>query len=267
LFHIGGRTYALIHDHKNGWNPEAFRSRFSEVLERYDYVIGDWGYNQLRLKGFFRDDNPKVTRDTAFSGIVDYINEYCNFGCAYFVLEKLPGGKRIEDADVLDLDDMGAEERPYTLEPAGNAGQTASAEAEPSESSASFQPFTEQGRPRNHRDGRRDFGRRRDGGQGGQIGHKEIEREQAGAGRKPFPKDKDGGYREKDAARQRHQNGSAGSGNIEKADRFQSQASDRQQRSKKLPFNAPKAPVAAAAEHPAQAQRGSNDKSAPKGNR
>ena len=67
---------------------EAFRERFSDVLERYDYVVGDWGYNQLRLKGFFRDNHPKVTRDSAFSCMVDYINEYCNFGCAYFVLHE-----------------------------------------------------------------------------------------------------------------------------------------------------------------------------------
>lgn len=76
-------------DHKDGWNPEAFRGRYSEVLERYDYIIGDWGYSQLRLKGFYRDNHPKVNRDTAISGMVDYINEYCNFGCAYFVLHKL----------------------------------------------------------------------------------------------------------------------------------------------------------------------------------
>ncbi|CAH0118288.1 MULTISPECIES: YutD family protein [unclassified Paenibacillus] len=88
LIHVSGKTYELVQDHKNGWNPEAFRDRYSDVLDRYDYIIGDWGYNQLRLKGFFRDNHPKASKDTAISGIVDYINEYCNFGCAYFVLEK-----------------------------------------------------------------------------------------------------------------------------------------------------------------------------------
>ncbi|GGF60858.1 hypothetical protein GCM10010912_02570 [Paenibacillus albidus] len=86
---IGGKGYELVLDHKDGWNPEAFRGRYSEVLDRYDYIIGDWGYSQLRLKGFYRDNHPKVNRDTAISGMVDYINEYCNFGCAYFVLHKL----------------------------------------------------------------------------------------------------------------------------------------------------------------------------------
>ncbi|WP_246027958.1 YutD family protein, partial [Paenibacillus xylaniclasticus] len=85
---IGGKRYELIIDHKNGWNPSAFRDRYSDVLERYDYIIGDWGYNQLRLKGFFKDSNPKANKDTNISGLVDYINEYCNFGCAYFVIQR-----------------------------------------------------------------------------------------------------------------------------------------------------------------------------------
>jgi len=85
---IGGKRYELIIDHKNGWNPSAFRDRYSDVLERYDYIIGDWGYNQLRLKGFFRDNHPKGSKDSFISGLVDYINEYCNFGCAYFVIQR-----------------------------------------------------------------------------------------------------------------------------------------------------------------------------------
>ncbi|WP_337926701.1 YutD family protein [Paenibacillus caui] len=85
---IGNKSYELVQDNRNGWNPEAFKQRYSEVLDRYDYIVGDWGYNQLRLKGFYRDNHPKATRDTAISSMADYINEYCNFGCAYFVLQK-----------------------------------------------------------------------------------------------------------------------------------------------------------------------------------
>lgn len=88
MFQIGGKNYEVVQDHKNGWNPEAFRDRYSEVLDRYDYIIGDWGYNQLRLKGFYREGHPKANKDTSIVVLDDYINEYCNFGCAYFVLQK-----------------------------------------------------------------------------------------------------------------------------------------------------------------------------------
>ncbi|WNS43225.1 YutD family protein [Paenibacillus sp. MMS20-IR301] len=110
---IGGKGYELMLDHKDGWNPEAFRGRYSEVLDRYDYIIGDWGYSQLRLKGFYRDNHPKVNRDTAISGMVDYINEYCNFGCAYFVLHKLkesPQEGTFKDILIKELPEPGLEE-------------------------------------------------------------------------------------------------------------------------------------------------------------
>ncbi|ULO08371.1 DUF1027 domain-containing protein [Paenibacillus sp. 19GGS1-52] len=110
---IGGKGYELMLDHKDGWNPEAFRGRYSEVLDRYDYIIGDWGYSQLRLKGFYRDNHPKVNRDTAISSMVDYINEYCNFGCAYFVLHKLkeaPIEGTFRDILIKEIPEPGTEE-------------------------------------------------------------------------------------------------------------------------------------------------------------
>ncbi len=98
MIQVGGRTYELIQNYRDAWDPEAFKLRYSEVLDRYDYIIGDWGYEKLRLKGFLRDNHPKANRDTAYSGITDYINEYCNFGCAYFVLQKVKDNHKDKDA-------------------------------------------------------------------------------------------------------------------------------------------------------------------------
>jgi uncharacterized protein YutD len=86
---IGNRNYELVTDHRDAWNYESFRDRYSEVLERYDYIVGDWGYNQLRLRGFFKENNSKATKETSIAGLQDYLNEYCNFGCKYFIIEKL----------------------------------------------------------------------------------------------------------------------------------------------------------------------------------
>ncbi|WP_336774676.1 YutD family protein [Paenibacillus sp. MMO-58] len=102
MIQIGGKIYELIHENRNGWNADAFKDRYSEVLERYDFIIGDWGYSQLRLKGFFRDNHMKATKDSAYSGMSDYINEYCNFGCAYFVLEKTGTAAKSPDEEAGD---------------------------------------------------------------------------------------------------------------------------------------------------------------------
>jgi uncharacterized protein YutD len=104
IYVAGGNTYRLVRNHKNGWNPEAFRERYSEVLERYDYIVGDWGYNQLRLKGFFRDNHPKATKETSITGLVDYLSEYCNFGCAWFVLAKVDRKQLPADEQVVSVE-------------------------------------------------------------------------------------------------------------------------------------------------------------------
>lgn len=60
-----------------------------DLLAKYDFLVGDWGYGQLRLKGFYDDQNQKATFDTKISTLEDYIYEYCNFGCPYFVLKRI----------------------------------------------------------------------------------------------------------------------------------------------------------------------------------
>ncbi len=88
---IKGQAYELIRNVRQGWNPEVFRQRYSDILNKYDYIVGDWGYSQLRLRGFYDDNNKraKAAFDTKISTLDEYIYEYCNFGCAYFVLKKV----------------------------------------------------------------------------------------------------------------------------------------------------------------------------------
>jgi uncharacterized protein YutD len=82
-------TYEIIEDEREGYNEEAFKARYSEILTKYDYIVGDWGYGQLRLRGFFDDSNQKATFDTKISTLSEYLYEYCNFGCPYFVVKKV----------------------------------------------------------------------------------------------------------------------------------------------------------------------------------
>lgn len=86
---ICGQHYEVVQDEKAGWDEEAFKARYSDVLNKYDYIVGDWGYNQLRLRGFFEDKNKKSTFDKKISTLPDYLYEYCNFGCAYFVVKRV----------------------------------------------------------------------------------------------------------------------------------------------------------------------------------
>ncbi|VTS12731.1 YutD family protein [Streptococcus pseudoporcinus] len=78
--------FFLIENEKDAFNATAFSQRFTEILLKYDYIVGDWGNEQLRLKGFYKDSN-EVKKSNRISRLEDYIKEFCSFGCAYFVLE------------------------------------------------------------------------------------------------------------------------------------------------------------------------------------
>ncbi|HSP22952.1 MAG TPA: YutD family protein [Planococcus sp. (in: firmicutes)] len=89
MFVLDQWEYEVLIDYRDGFQEEALNGRYSEILSKYDYILGDWGYGQLRLKGFFEDANHKATYDTKISTLQDYLYEYCNFGCAYFVIKKV----------------------------------------------------------------------------------------------------------------------------------------------------------------------------------
>lgn len=88
---VQGLEYELVQDVREGWDSQAFEERYSEVLNKYDYIVGDWGYEKLRLRGFYDDYNRKAKSsiDARISTLDEYIYEYCNFGCAFFVLKKV----------------------------------------------------------------------------------------------------------------------------------------------------------------------------------
>lgn len=92
LFVLDKYEYEIVTDYREAFDMEAVVARYSEILAKYDYILGDWGYNQLRLKGFYEDKHPKSAFDTKISTVQDYLYEYCNFGCAYFILKR---GKKI----------------------------------------------------------------------------------------------------------------------------------------------------------------------------
>lgn len=89
LIELQGQSYKIIENVKDGFQEKDFNERYSDILKKYDFIVGDWGYDQLRLKGFYHDDNTKASYDSKISLLEDYLYEYCNFGCAYFVLEKI----------------------------------------------------------------------------------------------------------------------------------------------------------------------------------
>ncbi|MDO4903392.1 MAG: YutD family protein [Limosilactobacillus sp.] len=85
-FLLNGHAYQLVKEYRDGFNGEELAKRYSSILSKYDYIVGDWGYDQLRLKGFFDKNNPQYNSEQGVETIEDYLYEDCNFGCAYFIV-------------------------------------------------------------------------------------------------------------------------------------------------------------------------------------
>lgn len=75
----------LLEDYRDAFDQTAFTQRFSYFMLKFDYIVGDWGNDQLRLKGFYKNERI-VQTDLKIQRLEDYLAEFCNFGCAYFVL-------------------------------------------------------------------------------------------------------------------------------------------------------------------------------------
>lgn len=86
---IDGHPYVLVKNYRDGFLTDKLKERFSQILTKYDYIVGDWGYDQLRLRGFYESGSKKGTPSQNIDRLMDYLYENCNFGCAYFVLHNL----------------------------------------------------------------------------------------------------------------------------------------------------------------------------------
>lgn len=79
-------SFELLKNEKEAFDATVFGQRFSEILTKFDYIVGDWSNEQLRLRGFYKEERDVATMDK-LSRLDDYLLEYCSYGCAYFVLE------------------------------------------------------------------------------------------------------------------------------------------------------------------------------------
>lgn len=88
---INDKKYELIKDEKGGFEEEAVKERMTDYFDEYDYVVGDWAYGKLRLKGFNEKNNKNFKKINDYKMLDDYIENYCAYGCRYFVLKKIKG--------------------------------------------------------------------------------------------------------------------------------------------------------------------------------
>ncbi len=85
---INSIEYEIIEDYKNGYDKEAIEEKLTDYFEPFDYIVGDWAYGKLRLKGFCDKTNSIYRKMNDIQNKDTYLKNECAYECKYFVLKK-----------------------------------------------------------------------------------------------------------------------------------------------------------------------------------
>jgi len=72
-------NFILIKDYKEAFEVKAFTDRYVDYFSKYEYIVGDYSADMLRLKGFTNENYKTIT---------DYLIESATPNAPYFVLKK-----------------------------------------------------------------------------------------------------------------------------------------------------------------------------------
>ena len=82
-------SYELIKNYKDAFDLNEVTLKCTDYFDDYDYIVGDWAYDKLRLKGFCDKNNKLFRKINDISMLEQYIQNDCAYDCKYFVLKKL----------------------------------------------------------------------------------------------------------------------------------------------------------------------------------
>ncbi|MBE6161726.1 MAG: DUF1027 domain-containing protein [Firmicutes bacterium] len=85
---INNVNYEVVTDYNDAIDEEEIKEKLTDYFDDFDYIVGDWAYSKLRLKGFYKEDNKKVSKINNIKDLDNYLKNNCAYGCRYFVLLK-----------------------------------------------------------------------------------------------------------------------------------------------------------------------------------
>ena len=86
---LNEENYEIKEDKKDCFNLEEVSNLCTEYFKEYDYILGDYSYNRLRLKGFYENNNKNASDINKYSYMEEYIKQHCAYECRYFIIKKL----------------------------------------------------------------------------------------------------------------------------------------------------------------------------------
>jgi len=85
---IQGVCYELVKNYRDAFDLDIVNSRYTDYFSEFDYILGDFSYDKLRLKGFYDSKNSACKQINDIKNVDSYLHNYCAYGCRYFILHK-----------------------------------------------------------------------------------------------------------------------------------------------------------------------------------
>ncbi len=78
---IDNKTYEVIKNVKDALDVEDLEGKITDYYDNFDYILGDYAYGKVRLKGFNEKENKNFKPVNDIKKVDEYIENCCAYGC------------------------------------------------------------------------------------------------------------------------------------------------------------------------------------------
>ena len=86
---INEQKYEVIENKDDAIDEALLKEKITDYYDDFDYIVGDWAYGKVRLKGFYDSKNKKSKEHNNVKNVKKYIEEKCAYGCKWFEIKKI----------------------------------------------------------------------------------------------------------------------------------------------------------------------------------
>jgi len=86
---INDVEYEVKVNERDAIDKDVLKEKITDYYDNFDYIVGDWAYGKVRLKGFYDSKNKNCKKFNDIASVEDYIKNNCAYGCRWFELKKV----------------------------------------------------------------------------------------------------------------------------------------------------------------------------------
>lgn len=86
---INDIKYEVLNNVNDAIDIDLLKDKITDYYDAFDYIVGDYAYGKVRLKGFNDKENKNFKPINDIKNLDKYIEQNCAYGCKWFCLKKL----------------------------------------------------------------------------------------------------------------------------------------------------------------------------------